>query len=100
MFKKNVHYSPDLETEILGACLLEQSAFSRVYGILEAETFYTEDHQMIYSCMLEMFEANMPISILSMMDYLIRRKRTETISEQYRILPHSLNHESYQHGKH
>ncbi|MEO6706873.1 MAG: DnaB-like helicase C-terminal domain-containing protein, partial [Ginsengibacter sp.] len=81
MFKKNVHYSPDLETEILGACLLEPSAFSRVYGILEAATFYSEDHQMIYSCMLEMFENNMPISILSMMDYLIRRKRTETISE-------------------
>lgn len=80
MFKKNIHYSIDLEIEILGACLLEQSAFSRVFNILGVETFYSDDHKNIYSFMVEMFENNLPINILSMVDFICRRKRIESIS--------------------
>lgn len=80
MFKKRFHYSPELETDILGACLLEQTAFARVFTILEPKTFYSDEHQQIYSLMMEMFENNIPISILSMTDYIVRIKRIETIS--------------------
>lgn len=82
MFKKHIHYSIELETEILGACLLETSAFSRIFGALEAKNFYSEDHQKIYSFLVEMFEANLPVSLLSVFDYIVRRKRIETISGQ------------------
>jgi len=80
MFIKNIHYSTFLENEILGACLLEDSAFSRIFGLLEEQTFYTDDHKQIYCFMFEMFENNMPLTMLSMMDFIIRRKRIETFS--------------------
>jgi replicative DNA helicase len=80
MFKKHVHYSLELETEILGSCLLETSAFSRIFGILEPKTFYSDEHQKIYSFLVEMFEANLPISLLSAFDYIVRRKRIDNFS--------------------
>lgn len=81
MFKKNIHYSLDLETEILGACLLEQTAFSRVFGLIEPVTFYSEHHEMVYGLMVEMFENNMPISLLSVNDFIQRVKRIPQIGD-------------------
>jgi len=80
MFKKHVHYSLELETEILGACLLETSAFSRIYGMLEPKNFYSDEHQKIYSFLVEMFDNNLPISLLSVFDYIVRRKRIDVFS--------------------
>ena len=80
MFKKHIHYSTELETEILGACLLETSAFSRVFSILDPHTFYSEDHKNIYSFMIEMFQRNMPLTLLSVFDFITREKRIEVIS--------------------
>jgi replicative DNA helicase len=70
----------ELETEILGACLVENTAFSRIFGMLDAKTFYSSDHQQIFSFLSEMFEANLPISLLSAFDYIVRRKRIDTFS--------------------
>lgn len=80
MFKQHVHYSLELETEILGACLLETSAFSRIYGMLEPKNFYSDEHQKIYSFLVEMFDNNLPISLLSVFDYIVRRKRIDVFS--------------------
>lgn len=80
MFKKHIHYSIELETEILGACLLENTAFARVFTILEPKTFYREEHQTIFSFMMEMFKNNMPVTILSMIDYIVRIKKIESFS--------------------
>lgn len=75
--KPHIHYSIELETEVLGACLLETTAFSRVFSILEPKVFYKSSHGIIYSAMQEMFSLNYPISILSIVDYLTRKKRIE-----------------------
>lgn len=80
MFKKNIHFAPQLETEILGACLLETTAFPRIFSILEAKIFYTSENQNLFSYMLEMFNQNIPISILSMLDFITRIKRLDNIS--------------------
>ena len=39
----------ELEEAVLGAILLEKSAFDTVTEILKPECFYVESHQMIYS---------------------------------------------------
>lgn len=78
-FKPHIHYSLELETEILGACLLETTAFSRVFGVLEPRVFYKEAHGIVYSIMQEMFSLNYPISILSVVDYIERNKRIELL---------------------
>lgn len=78
MFKKDLHYSQDLETAILGACLLEP-AFARTYGTIDENTFYFDRHRDIYKAMKEMYEAGTPIDCLTVTDYLVRKKGIEEI---------------------
>lgn len=73
-FKKYIHHGQDLETAILGACLLEKLAFGRTYGIVEAESFYVTDHQVVYSAMKEMYDNSIPIDIYTLTEFLITKK--------------------------
>jgi replicative DNA helicase len=63
--EKGVHYSTDLEMAIIGACLLEKSAMGRIFGLVESKNFYTDDHQLIFSSLLEMYNQNVPIDLIT-----------------------------------
>jgi replicative DNA helicase len=77
MFKKHIHYSQELEQAVLGACMLEYSAFSRIYGILKPETFYMFGHQEVFSAMAEMYDSGAPIDTFTVVDYLTRKRGFE-----------------------
>lgn len=77
--QKNVHYNKELEEIILGTCLIELSAFSRTYKLIEVDNFYDESHQKVYQCLLEMFEKGFPIDLATTADYIIRIKGIENL---------------------
>lgn len=64
-YKPYLHHGVDLEQAIIGACLLEKSAFSRCYGLVDAECFYLEDHKTIFSTIAEMYGQSIPIDIFT-----------------------------------
>jgi replicative DNA helicase len=74
MFKKDFHYSQPLEMAILGGCLIEKDAFGRTFGLIDKDSFYFDDHKEVYSVMKEMYENGFPIDILTVADYIIRKK--------------------------
>ena len=55
----------DLEEAVLGAIMLEKSAFDTVVEILKPECFYVEAHQRIYSAMQSLSNKSQPIDILT-----------------------------------
>ena len=79
MFIKDVHYSTELEMAILGSIVLEQTAFGRVYGILQADVFYHDHHQLIFNSLQSMWEDNQPIDIITATIY-ISKKGTKTLN--------------------
>lgn len=58
----------DLEAEksVLGAVLIDPSAISSVIEILRQEHFYAEEHQLIFSSMLSLFEHHQPVDIVTL----------------------------------
>ncbi|MGN6438513.1 MAG: replicative DNA helicase [Agriterribacter sp.] len=81
-FKKDIHYSPDIESAVIGACLLEKNTFGRTHDIIDPETFYSDGNQEVYKAMTEMFNNGLPIELLSVADYLMRSKGvTEIMAE-------------------
>ena len=64
MFRERFEYDTMLEEVVLGACLIEQTAFARTKGLVEAEMFYHPIHQDIYRTMSEMFDDSYPIDIV------------------------------------
>lgn len=57
----------DLEAErsVLGAVLIDPSSLSSVFEIVSQEHFYADEHQMIFSAMLSLFERHQPIDVVT-----------------------------------
>jgi hypothetical protein len=83
-FQNKVHYSRDLETSVLGICLLEPQGIFKIKPILAPEMFYYEEGQIIYTGLLEMANQAIPIDLITAHDYFYR----------YKNLPHIKKHET------
>ena len=73
-FKKGIHYSPELENAVLGACLLEKDAIGRIYGLIEAEFFYSTWNMEIYRSLKLMYQEGVMIDLLTVIDFLVRKR--------------------------
>ena len=60
----------DLEEAVLGAIMLEKSAFDTVVEILKPECFYVEAHQRIFQSMQRLSNKSQPIDILTVAEEL------------------------------
>lgn len=77
----------DLEKAILGACLIEKSAFAEAAEIIGAEKcFYKEAHQMIYDAMLEMFRDSEPVDILTISNKLKTLNQLDQVGGDYYLI--------------
>lgn len=79
-FKPYIHHGKDLEEAVLGICMLEKLAFGRTYGLIDAECFYHDAHQAVYSAMKEMYDNSLPIDTFTVCEYLIARKGVENFN--------------------
>src|SRR3954471_7709817 len=73
----------DLEEAVLGAIMLEKSAFDTVVEILKPECFYVESHQRIYRAMQGLQQKNQPIDILTVVEELKMREELDIIGGPY-----------------
>lgn len=55
----------DLETAVLGGCMLEKGAYDRAATLINSNDFYTDGHKLIFATMQELAAANKPIDILT-----------------------------------
>jgi replicative DNA helicase len=55
----------DAEQSLLGGILIDPEALNKVVDIVEGEDFYREDHRAIFQVVLELYEKNEPIDIVT-----------------------------------
>lgn len=75
----------DLEEAVLGAIMLEKSAFDTVIEILKPECFYVEAHQRIYNAMQSLSNKSQPIDILTVAEELRFREELEMVGGAYYV---------------
>jgi replicative DNA helicase len=75
----------DLEEAVLGAIMLEKSAFDTVVEILKPECFYVEAHQRIYMCMQSLANKSQPIDILTVAEELRFKEELEMVGGPYYV---------------
>lgn len=69
----------EVEKCVLGAMLLEEAAVSKVIEILQESFFYNSAHRNIYSVILELFDKNKPIDLVTVTDGLRKRKQLDQV---------------------
>lgn len=76
----------ELEEAVLGAIMLEKSAFDTLTDTnLKPECFYVEAHQIIFSAMRDMQQRGVPIDILTVVEELKRKEQLEFVGGAYYI---------------
>jgi replicative DNA helicase len=69
----------EMEQSVLGAILQENNALVKVLEVLDARDFYQDAHRWIFEGMIELFEENMPIDLLTVTERLRKKDRLEAI---------------------
>jgi replicative DNA helicase len=76
----------ELEEAVLGAIMLEKSAFdSLVDTNLKPECFYVEAHQTIFTAMMDMQQRGIPIDILTVVEELKRKEQLDAVGGPYYV---------------
>ena len=69
----------DAEQSLLGALMLEKSAIYKIADLLIVRDFYKKNHQEIYKAMIELFEKEEPIDVLTVSNRLKEKNLIENI---------------------
>lgn len=95
--KKRLDYSPidsggklppqaqDFEEAILGAIMLEKDALRDAIETLKGKHFYNENHQLIFDSMLDLYNENQPVDILTVTEKLKTKGSLELVGGPYFI---------------
>jgi replicative DNA helicase len=72
----------EAEVCLLGSLMIDVSAIIRVADFLLIEDFYYPEHQKIYQVMLDLFQRNVPIDIISVANTLKEKESLDRIGGQ------------------
>ena len=75
----------ELEEAVLGAIMLEKSAFDTVTEIVKPECFYVEANQLIFKAMQGLQQKSMPIDILTVVEELKMREQLDAVGGPYYV---------------
>ena len=75
----------ELEEAVLGAIMLEKSAFDTVTEIVKPECFYVEANQLIFKAMQGLQQKSQPIDILTVVEELKFREQLDAVGGPYYV---------------
>ncbi len=85
MYGKIPPQAKELEEAVLGAIMLEKSAFDTVVEILKPDCFYVEAHQHIYRAMQALQQKNSPIDMLTVVEELRFREMLDLVGGAFYV---------------
>ncbi|HSP47330.1 MAG TPA: replicative DNA helicase [Clostridiaceae bacterium] len=91
----------DAEQSVLGSMILDKNAIAQVLEVLKADDFYRESHKTIFNAVLELFQKDIPIDLVTMSENLRSVDKLESvggityITELASSVPTTLNLGSY-----
>lgn len=91
----------EAEQSVIGSMLLDKDAIINVASFLRPEYFYESRHSTIYAAIIELFDAGMPVDIVTISNLLSKKKSLKTvggrayITELLSFVPTSAHAEEY-----
>ncbi len=69
----------DAEKSLLGAILISSESFPEILEVIKAKDFYDQSHSKIFQAMINLYQENKPIDLLTVTDELRRQKSLKLI---------------------
>jgi replicative DNA helicase len=70
-------HSLDAEQSVLGALLLNSSAWDDIAGLISANDFYRPEHALIFACISDLVQKSEPVDVLTLSDSLKQKGSLE-----------------------
>src|SRR5262245_40195830 len=78
-FERLPPHSIDAEMCLLASMMLEKQLIGDTHPQIDRDSFYQTDHQIIYDCLLRLYEQNRPVDVIILRDELIKRALYEEV---------------------
>jgi replicative DNA helicase len=75
-----------LEEAVLGALMLDKDALTVVIDLLRPASFYLESHQIIFKCIMKLFEKMQPVDLLTVTEEIKKEGALEKIGGAYYLV--------------
>ncbi|MEO6719787.1 MAG: replicative DNA helicase [Ferruginibacter sp.] len=85
VFGKVPPQARELEEAVLGAIMLEKSAFDTVIEILKPDCFYSETNQRIFRAMTSLAQKTLPIDLLTVVEELKIKEELDLVGGPYYV---------------
>jgi replicative DNA helicase len=72
----------EVERTVLGSMLIDGQAAAMALELLDESCFYMAANRHIFTCMIEMFEKNIPVDIITLADLLRKKSLLEAVGEE------------------
>lgn len=76
----------EFEEAVLGALLIDNSAINQVIDILSPESFYKEEHQLVFKTVKELFGDSQPVDILTVANLMRKNGDLASIGGEYYLV--------------
>ena len=91
-----IPHSPEAETSVIGAILIEPECTAEVLQRVKAEHFYVQPNREMYETIVEMFTHGMPIDPVTLLEQMTKRgvfneNTRRTVAETIRMTPTAAN---------
>ncbi|MSR75996.1 MAG: replicative DNA helicase [Candidatus Ryanbacteria bacterium] len=70
-------HNRDAEMAVLGSVMIDRNAMIKIVDVVTADDFYVTEHAIIFRAMLDLFERNAPLDVLSLQAYLEEKGQLE-----------------------
>ncbi|MDK1031016.1 MAG: replicative DNA helicase [Planctomycetia bacterium] len=72
-------HSDEAEMAVLGSMMLDRDAIGTVSQFLEADVFYTPQHGILFQVLLELYDKNHPIDLVTVQEELRRQNQLDSV---------------------
>ena len=72
----------DIEKTVLGSMLIDAQAAVAAMELLDENCFYSSANNLVFQCMRDMFEKNIPIDVITLADALRKKGWLEAVGEE------------------
>jgi replicative DNA helicase len=76
----------EVEQAVLGAMLLQKEAIGKAVEIIDRDCFYRDDHQKIFEVLVDIYDKNRPVDIVTVSEELGKRKQLDEVGGRMYLL--------------
>lgn len=78
-FVRDLPYSPEAESAVLGSILIDSSCLNGVMSVVKPESFFLEKHKAVFTCMTDLYNSDIAVNVVTLCDELKKQGLYEQI---------------------